>query len=52
VTDAAGGLVLSQNLESNLVRVSVNTSAQAAGAYQFRIIGESGTTVRLIRILK
>ncbi|MFM9950592.1 MAG: T9SS-dependent M36 family metallopeptidase [Saprospiraceae bacterium] len=50
IRDAAGRLVLSQILRDQ--RTSVNTSSFAAGVYQFRVIGASGASVRMVTIVR
>ncbi len=52
VRDAAGRLVLSRNMESGTTRTSVNTASFAAGVYQFRIVGETRTSVRMVTIVR
>ena len=50
VRDAAGRLVWSQILRDQ--RTQINTSALAAGVYQFRVTGEAGASVRMVAIVR
>ncbi len=51
MTDAAGRLVLSENVAPLSTQISVNTSNLAAGVYQLRITGNEGAAVRKVTIL-
>jgi PKD repeat protein len=52
VMDATGSLAISRSLDGIPSAFIINTSALAAGTYQFQIISEQGVSVRRVIILK
>jgi len=52
VSNAAGSIVMSRQLEANTSPFTINTSSLSTGTYQFELIGEQGVSVRRITIVR
>ncbi len=52
ISNAAGSIVMSRQLEANTSPFSINTSSLTAGTYQFELIGKSGVMVKRLTIVR
>jgi PKD repeat protein len=52
VSNAAGTIMMSRQLEATSSPFSINTSSLSAGTYQFELIGKSGVTVKRVTIVR